>query len=489
MRRRKESGFALLLVFLMASAIAITLYLELPREAFESQRQKEQMLIERGEQYKLAIRRFVQANPNRWPASMDELESFNNRRFLRHRYKDPMTGKDEWRLIHIQGGVLTDSKLNKGKTDQAKNTNPNTFIQEMSGLSGTPNGPGVSKNVAMRQRPSDGNAGSLPGMETGAPPDPNNPNQPVPPMGSAGGAPGNGQPGIPQPGIPQPGQPGYPGSYPVSVGSGMPGGSGTQAGSGSPSGGGFIGIQPGLGSSAPSGGVSVGSGGQQGYPGQQPYPGAPGAPVNSQTGGVSPYPAAPGAGNTPPNQAVNMINNILTQPRQGGMPTQFGQGPNPVGAGTQTQGTTGAFGSATGNTFGNGMGGQTIGGGIAGVASNDDEDSIMEYGDQTNYSLWEFVFDPTKWHAPPNPNVGGIGTPISNVGSPIGSSIGTPIGGNTGITAGSNTGITAGSPMGGAPSGGTPGGQPGQQGTGGMPSSSSSAFGSGGLVDIRPGRR
>ena len=50
-----ESGFAMLLVFAMAAAVAIMLYLELPRVAFEAQRSREQLLIERGEQYKRAI--------------------------------------------------------------------------------------------------------------------------------------------------------------------------------------------------------------------------------------------------------------------------------------------------------------------------------------------------------------------------------------------------------------------------------------------------
>ena len=37
-RRRSQSGFALLLVFLMAAIIAIMLYLEIPRVAFDTQR-------------------------------------------------------------------------------------------------------------------------------------------------------------------------------------------------------------------------------------------------------------------------------------------------------------------------------------------------------------------------------------------------------------------------------------------------------------------
>ena len=40
MRKRRESGFALLLVFLMAATIAVTLYLQIPRVAFQAQRQK-----------------------------------------------------------------------------------------------------------------------------------------------------------------------------------------------------------------------------------------------------------------------------------------------------------------------------------------------------------------------------------------------------------------------------------------------------------------
>ena len=39
-RHRRESGFAMLLVFLMAACVAITLYFEIPRVAFEAERQR-----------------------------------------------------------------------------------------------------------------------------------------------------------------------------------------------------------------------------------------------------------------------------------------------------------------------------------------------------------------------------------------------------------------------------------------------------------------
>ena len=54
-RRKNEQGFALLLVFLMAAMVGITLYMEVPRVAMQSQRDKEQALIDRGEQYKRVI--------------------------------------------------------------------------------------------------------------------------------------------------------------------------------------------------------------------------------------------------------------------------------------------------------------------------------------------------------------------------------------------------------------------------------------------------
>ena len=125
MKRRSDSGFAMLLVFLMAAAIAITLYWQIPRVAFQAQRQKEQLLIERGEQYKRAIQLFVRVN-GRYPSKIDDLENFNNRRFLRHKFVDPMTGKSEWRVIHVNAaGVFTDSLVNKPKGDQ-KQASSNT---------------------------------------------------------------------------------------------------------------------------------------------------------------------------------------------------------------------------------------------------------------------------------------------------------------------------------------------------------------------------
>src|ERR1039457_6778593 len=69
-RRKNQRGFALLLVFLLASLVAIMLYMELPRAAMQAQRDKEETLIDHGEQYKRAIQLFVN-KARRYPADID----------------------------------------------------------------------------------------------------------------------------------------------------------------------------------------------------------------------------------------------------------------------------------------------------------------------------------------------------------------------------------------------------------------------------------
>src|SRR5215510_12248244 len=161
-RRRNQRGFALLLVFLMAAVFAITLYREIPRVAMESERSKEQLLIDRGEQYKRAIELFVK-KAGRYPARIEELESFQNQRFLRHRYIDPMTGKDEWRVIHVANGVLTDSKLSKPKQQGEEKKDNGTFAGlENSFGSNQPGAPQGGAAVAReRRRASDGSTAGM----------------------------------------------------------------------------------------------------------------------------------------------------------------------------------------------------------------------------------------------------------------------------------------------------------------------------------------
>jgi type II secretory pathway pseudopilin PulG len=396
-RRRKDSGFAMLLVFLMAACVAITLYVEVPRVAFQAERQRESMLVDRGNQFKRAIQVFVTDKINnpthRYPASIDEMESFNNHRYLRRRYLDPMTGKDEWRLVHINGGVLTDSVTTQAKpaggNGQSGSTMPATgdYLSQQASLDpgeGASATGGVTR--AMNRRPSDGggapsdpnNPGALPGM----PGDPNgtNPNgsPSTNPNGSSSsipGAPGanpNGFPGIP-------GQSASAGQQqapppcasmlcppPPTTASGTPAG---QSASGMPAG-----------MQQPGGISGAGFNGQQGN-----------AQGNSQSNAQS--------------AAASMIGNLLTTPRPGGMPSN--------------------------------MPGATIGGGIAGVASKYQAEGIMVINQRTKINEWEYIFDQTKYRAPPNPVSGTAGTPQQQGAGANGNSPTTPGAAGTGSGLGS----------------------------------------------------
>jgi hypothetical protein len=175
-RRESERGFALLVVFLLAAAIALMLYQQIPRVAFESERDKEELLIQRGEQYKRAIQLYFVAF-KKYPSKLEDLENTNEKRFLRRRYIDPMTGKDEWRLVHTNGaGVLTDSLVQKPPgADGLNNKGTSTFGSSDgalgSGSSSTAT-PAPDKppeiNAAALARPSDRPLTSPQGLQPGA---------------------------------------------------------------------------------------------------------------------------------------------------------------------------------------------------------------------------------------------------------------------------------------------------------------------------------
>ena len=80
-----ERGSALLIVFVFAAIVAIMLYKSIPDAFFESQRQKEQVLIDRGKEYKTAIKRFYTRN-QRYPTSLEQRDNFNNVRYSRRRF-------------------------------------------------------------------------------------------------------------------------------------------------------------------------------------------------------------------------------------------------------------------------------------------------------------------------------------------------------------------------------------------------------------------
>lgn len=95
-----QKGYMLLAVMLLITVMLIVLATAVPRIAQQIKRQKEDELVHRGKEYAMAIKKFYHKNGT-YPVSLDQLESTNNQRFLRHRYKDPMTESGEWKLVHV----------------------------------------------------------------------------------------------------------------------------------------------------------------------------------------------------------------------------------------------------------------------------------------------------------------------------------------------------------------------------------------------------
>lgn len=95
-----ESGFLLLFVLFLAALMLIALAVAAPRIATSIQREREIELVHRGEQYKRAIKLYYRKFGT-YPSSIDQLLDTNNIRFLRKRYTDPITGKNDWRIIHL----------------------------------------------------------------------------------------------------------------------------------------------------------------------------------------------------------------------------------------------------------------------------------------------------------------------------------------------------------------------------------------------------
>ncbi len=373
-QRPGERGFALLIVFVMAAAISIGLYMELPRAVFESQRAKEELLFDRGDQYKMGIKRYY-TKFQRYPNTIEQLEETNGVRYLRRKYKDPFTGKDDWKILKFgPNGEIEGSVHNKKKTGLENEKDPKSSTGSVmagpslgdipqAGESGSRTGRnGEDTNPALNRRPSDTgigaqlalgaqNAAANPtaggvGPMVGPMPAPN-PNLPNASAGTQQNGAANSL--IPGQMTQQQYQQQLLQQYQQQLG-GVAGQSANRL---------------------PGGAVSM------------PFPGLPGQAANSQTGGQIGTPIGiPGAGNTGgglgsnpganaqngQNPALQMINNLLTQPRQG---VQVGQL----------------------------TGGQLAGAmptGIAGVVSKHRGQGIKVLEEKTKIHEWEFVYDVRK---------------------------------------------------------------------------------------------
>jgi type II secretory pathway pseudopilin PulG len=93
-----EAGYVLLAVIFLTVILLISLAVAAPKMARSIQRDKEMETVNRGEQYKRAIKLYYQKF-GRYPTTIDQLVETNQVRFLRKKYKDPLTGKADWKPV------------------------------------------------------------------------------------------------------------------------------------------------------------------------------------------------------------------------------------------------------------------------------------------------------------------------------------------------------------------------------------------------------
>ena len=443
-----QRGFALLVIFLIAAAVAFTMYQELPRAAFESARDKEQLLMDRGNQYKRAIQVFYAEN-KRYPAELKDLESTSNKRYLRRRYRDPMTGQDQWRLIHTNGSFLTDSLVQKPPAQNARGGLPGQGQTPGGGPLGANNmntaaAPGAANNSTdlaavsvapalnpmAQQRPGDRRGPTGPGF-----PQPPGSNPGLPSVGGANAFGVNAaayDPSDPRTWPPitivtptaQPGQAQQPASSGQLARGNPPFGAVSSGGASQTMSGQFGGIPNQIPGSLGQG--NLGQGNAQGGGSPQPStlfnptpldptglamaptqsqtqnalptPGnlnAPFPPIGNQPSPAQQQPSPFGGGQASSFQAANLVSggfNPQVPPSQNPL---AGVQPNPALPGNNSGNA--ALTAIDNALFRPNQGpvvGPTGSPGIAGVASNFKGPSIKAYRQRTKYQEWEFVYEP-----------------------------------------------------------------------------------------------
>ena len=132
--RHEERGFMLVGLIVAIFFILLALSVAAPKVAQELRREREVEAVHRGNQYVRAIRLYYRKT-NTYPATIEQLEKTTNIRYLRKQYIDPMTGKADWRLIHV---------------GEAKTTVKGFFGQPLAGLA---TGPGAGTSPGTTTTP------------------------------------------------------------------------------------------------------------------------------------------------------------------------------------------------------------------------------------------------------------------------------------------------------------------------------------------------
>jgi type II secretory pathway pseudopilin PulG len=148
---RREAGFSLAALIFFMTAASIVLAVAVPAYEMQAQREREEELIFRGEEYARAIQKYHRKF-NQYPPSLDALVATNGIRFLRRQYKDPISDKP-FRLISISpdgATVIGSTILQRQPTSTPASGGAQSFVQP--GLGGQ--SPAAGQAIPKAQQPS-----------------------------------------------------------------------------------------------------------------------------------------------------------------------------------------------------------------------------------------------------------------------------------------------------------------------------------------------
>jgi type II secretory pathway pseudopilin PulG len=98
--RPSEEGYILIWVIFLLAVLTIAMSVAVPRIAKEIQLDRERETMARGKQYTRAVQLYYRKF-HAFPPNPDALVKTNEIRFLRRKYIDPTTGKDDWKPIRF----------------------------------------------------------------------------------------------------------------------------------------------------------------------------------------------------------------------------------------------------------------------------------------------------------------------------------------------------------------------------------------------------
>src|ERR1017187_945241 len=145
-RRSRDRGAMLLAVLFMMAMMVIVAMAMAPSFVQQMKRDREEEMIHRGTEYARAIKKFYKKF-GRYPANLEQLENTNQIRFLRKRYKDPLTKDGQWKLLHA-GDIQAIAGLAKlgamGAQTPGQVGAPGVQLGPQSGLQGQGSSSGAS---------------------------------------------------------------------------------------------------------------------------------------------------------------------------------------------------------------------------------------------------------------------------------------------------------------------------------------------------------